>query len=778
MSVGRIQPRRVTGRTVRPIQPQRRKRHYVRNTFLGLLFFLILLVVGALATFLVTYATTEIPKPSQFARSQVTTVYYADGKTEIGKFAEVNREIIDTTKLPKYVGNAVVASEDRTFWTNSGVDVKGIIRAFINNARGRSLQGASTLSQQYVERYYMSENTSKGNVFQRYWAKAKEAILALKINRQQDKEEILGNYLNTIYFGRGSYGIQAAAKAYFGKEAKDMNYSEAALLSGIIPAPSAYDPAVNPEMAQKRWTRVLKYMADSGYITPEEKRFAEFPVTIPPTQNKQNFGGVNGYFMFQARRELRQLANLSEEQIDTQGLKIVTTIDQSKQQLMMDTVAKLPKGHAPNLRVSMISTDPKTGEIIAEYPGADYLQIQSNAATQDHFQAGSTFKPFGLIAYLEQGGSLKDVYNANSPAIIQGVPIKNYGNASYGNVTMATATAKSLNVPYARINAKIGPALTREVAVRLGFPENTPGLDDSLTNVLGSSSPTALDLATAFGTIANEGKREVVHLIRQVTDASGDIVYMPSSSPDQVLDRNVALTATQALQGVFASGGTAARSQIGRPAAGKTGSSTENKSAVMVGFIPQAVTVVGMYQVGADGKEEKITPFGGHREITGGTWPAWLWKQYMSRAVKGLEVAQFGKPGKITKAEVKRSSVPEPTHSETTTPKPTEPSESPTLPENPNAPGGVNGGVAGNPGDMGNPGDTNTQSPTPRETIPGTSGHPGVNPSESPGGSGAGNPPPGDGAGNPAPPPNPAPDGNPAPGGAGGNPGEPNSPPS
>ncbi|NMW64142.1 penicillin-binding protein [Mobiluncus mulieris] len=779
MSPSRVQPRRVTGQSVRQVRPQRRKHHYVRNTFLSLLLLFLLVIVGAFATFLITYAITEIPKPSQFARSQVTTVYYADGKTEIGKFAEVNREIIDTTKLPKYVGNAVVASEDRTFWTNSGVDLKGIIRAFINNARGRSLQGASTLSQQYIERYYMSENTSKGNVFQRYWAKAKEAILALKINRQQDKEEILGNYLNTIYFGRGSYGIQAAAKAYFGKSASDLTVSEAAMLSGIIPAPSAWDPAVSPEMAKKRWLRVLTYMAESGYITPEEKRFAEFPAVRPPSQSKQNFGGLNGYFMFQARQELKDLAGLSEEQIDTQGLKIVTTIDQSKQQLMVDSVAKLPEGHAPNLRVSMVSVDPKNGEIIAEYPGADYMKIQSNAVTQDHFQAGSTFKIFGLIAYLEQGGSINDIYNANSPAIIQGVPIQNFDGYSYGNVTLATATAKSLNVPYALINAKIGPNLTKEVAIRLGLSEKTPGLDAVLTNILGSSSPTALDLATAYATIANEGKREVVHLIRQVTDASGDIVYMPSFTPEQVLDRNVALTATQAMEDVIAPGGTAAIAQIGRPAAAKTGSSSDNKSAVMVGFVPQAVTVVGMYQVGPGGTEEQITPFGGEREVMGANWPAWLWKQYMSRAVKDMEVEQFGKVGKIGRAQVKRSSAPGFTDI------PSRPSQAPEAVESPSSPPAENPGNVGGAGSEGG-------NPAPHETRPGNPGLPGTNPSETggadggTGGGGAGSGGTGDGAtppGNPAPgnpppdnppPDNPAPD-NPAPsnpgGNSGGNPG-------
>ncbi len=292
MNAQNVSQRRVTGKTVRTVQPKRKKHHYVRNTFLTLLFLGLVGVAGAFATFLIAYATTEIPKPSQFARAQVTTVYYNDGATPIGKFAEVNREIINTEDLPKYVGNAVVASEDRTFWTNSGVDIKGIVRAFINNLRGQSLQGASTLSQQYVERYYTGEVTNRGSILQRYWAKAQEAIMALKINRVQDKDEILGNYLNTIYFGRSSYGIEAASKAYFGKSAKDMTYSEAALIAGLIPAPSVYDPAVDPQMAQTRWKRVLRLMQADGYITQKQHDEAVFPQTITPEQNTTNFSGV------------------------------------------------------------------------------------------------------------------------------------------------------------------------------------------------------------------------------------------------------------------------------------------------------------------------------------------------------------------------------------------------------------------------------------------------------------------------------------------------------
>ena len=728
MNAQNVSQRRVTGKTVRTVQPKRKKHHYVRNTFLTLLFLGLVGVAGAFATFLIAYATTEIPKPSQFARAQVTTVYYNDGATPIGKFAEVNREIINTEDLPKYVGNAVVASEDRTFWTNSGVDIKGIVRAFINNLRGQSLQGASTLSQQYVERYYTGEVTNRGSILQRYWAKAQEAIMALKINRVQDKDEILGNYLNTIYFGRSSYGIEAASKAYFGKSAKDMTYSEAALIAGLIPAPSVYDPAVDPQMAQTRWKRVLRLMQADGYITQKQHDEAVFPQTITPEQNTTNFSGVNGYLMFQVRQELKEQGGLSEDQIDTMGLKITTTLDKDKQDMIMETANWMPASPEAGLRFSMLSTDPTTGEIIAEFPGFDYLKNQVNTATQSHFQAGSTFKPFCLIAGIEKGVSIYKTYDGNSPQTIQGQKITNYGGRSYGQVSLVKALANSLNTPFVKLNSEVGPDMTREVAIRLGYSEDTPGLDDTLTNTLGSSSPTAVDIATAYGTIINEGKRETVHIIRQVTDSTGDIVYIPSFRPEQAIERNVALNALTAMQAVFTQG-SAIKDSIGRPVAGKTGTSSDDKSAVFIGGVPQMLTVVAMFQSGADGSEQSIVPWGGYGEIIGEAWPSELWKHYMLQATRDLPIEKFNAPQNLQHNDPIRSESPTPTETPTQTPSPStpvQPSEPATPAPSPSDPS--NGGTDPAPHPSTDPAPQPSNDPAPQPSTD-TGGGGGVSPS-------------------------------------------------
>ncbi|HLS49864.1 MAG TPA: biosynthetic peptidoglycan transglycosylase, partial [Actinomycetaceae bacterium] len=243
-----------------------------------------------LGLFVVAYLTTDIPEPDDFAQAETTTVYYADGETEMGSFATFDRSIVGLATLPEHVGHAVVASEDRRFYENVGVDPIGIARALWNNVRGNERQGGSTLTQQYVERYFVGETITS------YVGKAREAILAIKIDREQTKDEILGNYLNTIYFGRGAYGIEAAARNYFDKPAAELTLSESALLAGIIPAPSAWDPASNPERAEERWARTLRFMVEDGWITQEEADSQSFPETIDPVRDDR-YGGPGGYLL-------------------------------------------------------------------------------------------------------------------------------------------------------------------------------------------------------------------------------------------------------------------------------------------------------------------------------------------------------------------------------------------------------------------------------------------------------------------------------------------------
>lgn len=354
--------------------------------------------VAGVATLGTLYVTTDIPEPDELALAQTTRVYFSDGETEMGSFADIDREPVALDTLPEYVGQSVIASEDKSFYSNSGIDLRGIARALVNNARGGAQQGGSTLTQQYVERYYLGTTTN-------YAGKLKEAIIALKIDNEQTKDEVFENYLNTIYFGRGAYGIEMAAQRYFGISASDLNLSQAALLTAVIPAPSAWDPAQDPEQAESRWHRVLDNMVSEGYISQADADAAVFPPTNS-LERSNAFEGPNGYLLSTASAELIDSGEFTADDINTRGLKIVTTIDKEKQQAAVDAVANLPEDRPANNKVGIVSTDPRTGSIYALYGGADFMEREVNAITQDRAQAGSTFKPFALLTYLEQGGSL------------------------------------------------------------------------------------------------------------------------------------------------------------------------------------------------------------------------------------------------------------------------------------------------------------------------------------------------------------------------------------
>lgn len=617
---------------------------WVKRVILGVFVLGVISVVGFTALFLVAYWKLDVPNPNKVAQAQMTTVYYADGKTPMGTFAERNRQIIDTTKLPDYVKHAVVASEDRTFYENSGVDLKAIIRALWNNIRGNPTQGASTLTQQYVENYYVGSTTS-------YVGKFKETILALKINREQPKDKIIDNYLNTIYFGRGAYGIEAAAEAYFDKPASKLTLSESALLSGIIPAPSAWDPYTNPEQAKLRWQRVLNIMREDKWIKDADVKDIEFPKVIKPKPRSSDFVGSKGYLLQHVRDELKSRAGYEYEDMDTMGLKIVTTIDPKQQQRVENAANILPSSKPKNLRVGIVSINPQTGGIVAEYGGSDFTKIQSSAAYQDIAMAGSTFKPFTLVAGLEQGISLDTRFSGQAPIIVNGEKVGNYGGASYGNITIEQALMRSVNTSFIRLNEQVGPENSRQVAIRAGYPEDTLGLNNETLNVLGTSSPHTVNIAEAFATFANEGVHIKSHIVAEVKDANGHTVYKPDTRGVRVFQKNVVAHLCKAMHSV-ATGPASGIGHFNRPVATKTGSSEDNRSAQFVGFVPQLATAVSLYQVGENGNEESITPFGGVREVTGGTWPAKIWENYMRAATAGMKVVDFPKPdGKFGKKQ-------------------------------------------------------------------------------------------------------------------------------
>ncbi|HZK05312.1 MAG TPA: transglycosylase domain-containing protein [Actinomycetaceae bacterium] len=630
---------------------------------LGLLLAGTALVSGILVA---AYVTIDIPEPDDFAQAQTTTVYFADGETVMGEFSEYDRSLVETADLPEHVLHAIVASEDRNFYENPGIDLRGTTRALWNNLRGGPTQGGSTITQQYVERYYLGTTTSIPGKF-------KEAILALKISAESDKETILENYLNTIYFGRGAYGIEVAAQNYFGKPAAELTLSEAALLAGIVPSPSRWDPAVDQARAEQRWNRVLDLMLEDGWITEQERRSQVFPTTIDyvPTDT---FGGTDGYVLNLVREELQNKAGITAAELDTAGLSITTTIDPMMQQAAVDAVGTLPEGHAPNMRVGLVSMVPGSGAVRALYGGPDFLEVTRNAVTQDRAQMGSTAKVFGLISALENGAQLGDRFASYDDMVIPGYdfPVSNYDSHDRGRINLVDATAESVNTVFVQMNVKYGPENTRDAMIRAGISEDTPSLDPVPSNVLGSAAATPWDMVRAYGTIASGGERYDPYVVSEVLDRNGNARYRAQEFGERVFDEQVMAETTYAMQSVVQRG-TATRAALpDRPAAGKTGSSNNYRSAWFGGFVPQLVTVVSMYQPGPNGEEEVITPFGGFAQISGGSFPAMIWHEFMSRATEGMEVMSFPNPGPINLAPETPTSQPtvEPTTQEPETEEP------------------------------------------------------------------------------------------------------------
>jgi len=610
---------------------------FVLSVMLTMVF--LVLGVGAAAWQLI-----EVPPESARAQEQTTTVYFAptdastDHGAEMGVFPGVKREIIDTTTLPEHVGRAVVASEDQSFFDNQGVDFRGIARALTNNLSGGARQGASTLTQQYVKNYYQGTNTG-------YLAKAQEAILALKINQQLGKDEILGRYLNTVYFGRGTDGIQAAAQAYFGKDAVDLTVSEAALLAGILPSPNKWDPARDRAKAEQRWSRTLNNMVELGWLSSTERAGLEFPETIP-VETASVYGGPNGYLMELARTEAATKLGITEERLQRGGYTIVTTIDQTIQDEAVAAAKRLIDGElsggatpSPDLKIAMVSLDPTTGAILSLYSGQEFLTDQINRVTRDRIQAGSTYKPFTLVAALENDISLNTTYNGangqNIPGWTRGdgrpVRVNNFGNENFGVIDLTYATAVSSNTVYAQLNVEVGPQATADVAEKAGI--TTPQTVVP-SNVLGTDTVRPLDMTAAYAVFANGGMRVEPHIVATVLNPDGSVAFTGGSNPVRKFSADVMADTVFALRGpVDNPRGSANRyvAPLKRTIAGKTGTSNDNKSAWFIGFTPDIVTTVVLSQVGENGRDQvSITPWGsGVRQITGGTWPSALWASYM-----------------------------------------------------------------------------------------------------------------------------------------------------
>ena len=627
--------------------------------------------VGLVALFVLAVALTKVPEPNDLARAQTTIVYWSDGKTELGRIGDANRINVPLSDVPLDAQRAVLAAEDRDFYDHGGISPAGIGRSLVNNVTGGSLQGGSTITQQYARNAYLTQERT-------FARKIKEVLLSFKLETTVSKDEILGNYLNTIYFGRGAYGIETASQQYFRTDAKNLTLAQAAAIAAIIRSPAGYAPDRHLDKLKGRWLYVLDGMVQKGWITPAQKAAAVFP-KFARQLAVNRYGGSNGYLLDAVRQQLLA-EGFSEDQLNLGGLRVISTFDRTAQNAVVKAVdEKGPKSDTKGLRIGVISMRPGTGEVAAMYGGANYLVDPLNNATQALGQAGSTFKPFALAAATEQGIGLKSTWNGNNKIEVDGYKVTNYGDKSWGTISLLKATEQSVNSVYVGVSKEVGYDQVVDSAIRAGIPENTPALGPYRSVALGVASPHVIDVATAYATFAARGQQVSPTVIIEVRGDNGGLLYSHTPDVRQTFDSNTADTVNYALQKVVTNGTGRVAQGIGRPAAGKTGTTNDNRSAWFVGYTPQLVTAVMMVKDGPNGEPISLSGTGGLSTVTGGSFPARIWTAYMKAALEGQPVQQFERPSDIpaTPASPTPSASPPVTSTAAPTPSAT-PSSTPT----------------------------------------------------------------------------------------------------
>jgi membrane peptidoglycan carboxypeptidase len=638
----------------------------------------VFLLVGA--TVLLIASRTHVVLPDALPQAQTSVVLAADG-SPMGTMQGLNRTIIPITQVPLNVRAAVVAAEDRKFYHEPALSLTGIFRAaFSDITHARIQAGGSTITQQYVKIAYLNSQRT-------FSRKLQEAIVAVKINRNFSKDEILGFYLNTIYFGRSTYGIQAAAQTYFGVNADALTVPQGAVLAALIQSPQRLDPAVNLQAAQIRWHYVIDGMVKDGALNAADAATLTYPAFRPISAlNAAGPGapsGVNGYIVDMADKELTA-RHFTSAQIHGGGLKIHTTIVPNAQRAAQTAVESLLKSPA-DPQAALVAVQPGTGRVEAVYGGRDFAKRQLNYATQAYRQPGSSFKPYVLYAALadpNQDISLKSTFDGRSPQFFPigdgtTFEVPNFDHEQWPNVDLLTATAESVNTVFVPLAQKVGIQNVVDVAHKAGIPATVPGnglqqkpdvFDSSPSIALGTETVSPIDQASAFSTFAAGGEAATPFIVDSVDDSHGKQIYKATPNAHQALDPAVVSDVTFALQGVLTHGTAQGKGLAGgRPAAGKTGTTDDSKDAWFVGYTPGLSTAVWM---GYDTPRTLSNIEGQAKPQAGGNLPAQIWQQFMNTALFGTPIQPFLPPAMVN-APVITVQRPAPAPTNSTVPQPT-----------------------------------------------------------------------------------------------------------
>jgi penicillin-binding protein 2D len=572
---------------------------------------------------------------------QTTIMYAADGS----KMGEINnggqnRYWVPLEKIDKDLISATLSIEDKNFHKHNGFDFKRIAGALLADIKaGAKVQGASTISQQYARNLFLTHEKTWRRKFQ-------EAFYTLRLEMSYSKDEILEGYLNTIYYGHGSYGIQSASRYYFGKNAEELTLSESSMLAGIPKGPSYYSPILHEENAKKRQEIILSSMAEDGSIKKESVKHAASEKLTYVQEEDEEVTTVAPYFQDAVMRTLKKELNINTNSIQFGGLRIYTTLDPHMQEVAEHTIENRIIDNS-NIQTALVAMDPRSGDVKALVGGRDFEKSSFNRALQARRAPGSTFKPFLYYTALENGYTASTPIKSEPTTFAMGDGVTDYKPKNFKNryandfITMAQALALSDNIYAVKTNLFLGPDKLVKTAKKFGIKSELAGIPSL---ALGSKAVGVLELTNAYGVFANGGKKADPVFITKITDSKGDVLYEHKYESEQVIDENKAFVMTDLLAGTFdeklndytSVTGSSINHYLTRPMAGKSGS-TPNDS-WMVGYAPQLVAGVW---VGYDNNEEL-------HDVNDTGYSKRIWAYFMEGALKNKQILSFEQPEGVT----------------------------------------------------------------------------------------------------------------------------------